>query len=148
MRVSIRHIQETVAADFGVPAQAMNAPRPVGRKARQNCRPVSHARQCAMLLARELTPHSLPVIGKLFHRDHTTIIHGINAAERRLAADRNLALKLEARALLLQCEPPKTVDARFIGFPAKTQDESHTFQQLIHSPAIFNPVAHEPALAA
>jgi len=31
-------------------------------------------------LSKKLTPHSLTVIGNSFHRDHTTIIHGVTRA--------------------------------------------------------------------
>jgi hypothetical protein len=148
MRVSIRHIQETVAADFRVPLHTMTMPRPVDRYAGLNTRPVSQARQAAMLLARELTPHSLPVIGKLFCRDHTTVLFGIRAAKKRVAEDPNLALKLEARALLLQSEPQKSVSSSFIGFPPKTGDAEQAPSQVIHSVALFGDVAPEPALAA
>lgn len=46
---------------------------------------VSQARQTAMLLARELTPHSLGTIAQHFgKRDHTTVYHGIRATRARL----------------------------------------------------------------
>jgi chromosomal replication initiator protein len=43
-----------------------------------------------MYLSRELTPMSLPSIGKRFHRDHTTVIHAIKAVERRILCDLEL----------------------------------------------------------
>lgn len=42
---------------------------------------VAHPRFAAFKLARDLTPLSLPVIGRLFGRDHTTVMHGIKRAE-------------------------------------------------------------------
>jgi len=45
---------------------------------------VSHARQLAMYLARELTPLSLSEIARAFDRDHTTVIHALRAVESRL----------------------------------------------------------------
>lgn len=38
-------------------------------------------RQVAMYLVRELTEYSLPEIGKVFSRDHTTVLHSINKVE-------------------------------------------------------------------
>ncbi|GAA4383914.1 chromosomal replication initiator protein DnaA [Tsukamurella soli] len=43
-------------------------------------RPVTHARQIAMYLCRELTDLSLPKIGQIFDRDHTTVMY----AERKI----------------------------------------------------------------
>jgi hypothetical protein len=39
----------------------------------------AHARQIAMYLCRTSTPLSLPRIGEIFRRDHTTILHGCRA---------------------------------------------------------------------
>ena len=140
MRISVRHIQDVVAADFGVPSETFRSP---GKHAE-----IARPRQFAMLLARELTPHSYPVLGKLFNRDHSTIIAGVRSAQRRISRDRDLALKLEARALLLQCEPQKTVSTSFIGFPPKTGISEQAPPRVIHSVALFSDVAPEPALAA
>lgn len=38
-------------------------------------------RQVAMYLVREMTDYSLPEIGKVFSRDHTTVLHSINKIE-------------------------------------------------------------------
>lgn len=42
-------------------------------------------RQVAMYLIREMTGYSLPEIGKVFSRDHTTVLHAINKVENYLA---------------------------------------------------------------
>ena len=44
--------------------------------------PVVKVRQHAMLLAHE-AGYSTPQIGRAFSRDHTTVLHGIRAAQRR-----------------------------------------------------------------
>ena len=45
----------------------------------------AHARQLAMLLMRETQPNmSLTDIGRYFRRDHTTIIHGVREARKRV----------------------------------------------------------------
>ena len=41
-------------------------------------------RQVAMYLVRDLTDYSLPEIGKIFSRDHTTVLHSINKIENYL----------------------------------------------------------------
>ena len=41
-------------------------------------------RQVAMYLVRKLTDYSLPEIGKVFSRDHTTVLHPINKVEEYL----------------------------------------------------------------
>jgi hypothetical protein len=48
-------------------------------------------RQVAYHLAYELTPSSLPVIGRIFRRDHTTVMSGIDALGRRMEDDPLLA---------------------------------------------------------
>jgi len=52
---------------------------------------ISHARQIAMFLSRELTSSSLPRIGKAFgNRDHTTVIYAINKISSLINNDRNV----------------------------------------------------------
>lgn len=47
-------------------------------------RAISEARQMAMLIARQVVGQSFPVLARAFHRDHTTILHGISAARARV----------------------------------------------------------------
>ena len=51
---------------------------------RARSRRVSEARQVAMYLARELTPASYPMIGDVFDRDHTTVLHAYRRVSQRL----------------------------------------------------------------
>ena len=77
---TIREIKAAVAQRCEIPVAWMVS----GRK----CRQEAHPRQLAYYLSRDLTPHSLPVIGHFFgDRDHTTIAHGIRQVEKRRAAD-------------------------------------------------------------
>ena len=49
---------------------------------------VAAARQVAMYLARELTDHSLPEIGRgIGGRNHTTVLHAVNRVEAALRTD-------------------------------------------------------------
>lgn len=50
--------------------------------------PVSQARQVAMFLARELTDHSLPEIGRgIGGRNHTTVLHAVNSVRAQVRTD-------------------------------------------------------------
>ena len=67
-RLTITHIKEEVAAYCNLKRQDLESS---SRK-----KEISHARHIAIYLARELTSHSFPAIGREFgNRDHTTIMH-------------------------------------------------------------------------
>lgn len=75
--VSVREIQDATCEYFDVKRTEMLSQRKDRR--------VTNARMIAVYLACEKTDHSLPEIGRMFHRDHTTILHG-----RRKIAKRKL----------------------------------------------------------
>jgi len=57
---------------------------------------ISDARQVAMYIMREITPMSLPEIGKQFgNRDHSTVHHAIERVESRIAVNPNLKLRID-----------------------------------------------------
>ena len=57
-------------------------------RARDRRPAIAFPRQVAMFLARELTDHSLPDIGReLGGRSHTTVLHALERVEQSLAAD-------------------------------------------------------------
>ncbi|MEE8227522.1 MAG: chromosomal replication initiator protein DnaA, partial [Kiloniellales bacterium] len=69
-RVTIEEIQKRVAEHFNIRMADMHS----ARRARAVARP----RQVAMYLAKQLTPRSLPEIGRKFGgRDHTTVMHAV-----------------------------------------------------------------------
>jgi chromosomal replication initiator protein len=79
-RVTIDEIQKRVADHFKIRQAEMVS----ARRARAVARP----RQIAMYLAKQLTPRSLPEIGRRFGgRDHTTVIHAVKQIEKLRAAD-------------------------------------------------------------
>lgn len=83
-RVTIADIQREVADVFRVPVAEMTSDR--------RFRAVARPRQVAMALARELTPKSLPDIGRRFGwRDHATVAHAIRQVERLCAVDAGFA---------------------------------------------------------
>jgi hypothetical protein len=58
---------------------------------------VVRPRQIAMFLAKNLTPHSLLVIGRKFGgRDHTTVLHAVRKIEALRTRDQTLAADLDA----------------------------------------------------
>lgn len=82
-RASVEDIQRKVAEHYNIRISDMHSPR----RARMVARP----RQIAMYLAKALTEHSLPEIGRKFGgRDHTTIMHGVRRIEELILTDRNL----------------------------------------------------------
>ena len=82
-RISIDEIQTQVAEHYRIRKAEMTS----ARRAREVARP----RQVAMYLSKQLTPKSLPDIGRRFGgRDHTTVIHAVKQIER-LRAERRRA---------------------------------------------------------
>ncbi len=58
--------------------------------------PVTNARQVAMYIMREITPMSLPEIGKQFgNRDHSTVHHSIERVEFKIRSNANLKLRID-----------------------------------------------------
>ncbi len=73
-RVTIDEIQKRVAEHYNIRLADMHS----ARRARAVARP----RQVAMLLCKQLTPRSLPEIGRKFGgRDHTTVMHAVRKIE-------------------------------------------------------------------
>ena len=79
-RYSLTEIVDATAQEFGV--------RPEDLQARSRSAGVATARQVAMYLARELTDHSLPEIGRgIGDRNHTTVLHALNRVSAALGSD-------------------------------------------------------------
>jgi len=94
-RVSIDEIQRKVAEHFRIRQSEMTS----ARRAREVARP----RQVAMYLAKQLTPRSLPEIGRRFGgRDHTTVIHAVRQIEKLRRDDAEL--DQDIRLLMRQLE--------------------------------------------
>lgn len=95
-------ISVTVLRDAVAPALATHRPRTpeiIGAVSRRlgvsveaitgvtGNRPIFRARHITMLLARELTTGSLPVIARSFNRDHTTVLIGCRRGQDHLASE-------------------------------------------------------------
>ncbi len=82
-KISIPLIQKVVADYFNITINDM--------KTKKRTRIISHPRQIAMYLARELTELSLPKIGNSFGgRDHSTVIHAHDKIDKDMKTDTDL----------------------------------------------------------
>jgi chromosomal replication initiator protein len=94
-RVTIDEIQRKVSDHYRIRQSEMSS----ARRAREVARP----RQVAMYLAKQLTPRSLPEIGRRFGgRDHTTVIHAVRQIEKLRQSDAEL--DADVRLLIRQLE--------------------------------------------
>jgi len=77
---TVAAVQDAVAGHFALGTSALLS--------RSRDPRTTWARQVAMYLARELTDHSLPHIGREFGgRDHTTVLHACRRVAARIAVD-------------------------------------------------------------
>lgn len=87
--ISIIDIQHAVAEEWGITVMDLQSRRRGHREALP--------RMAGYLLSRNLTPASLPTIARRFNKaDHTTVWHGIRAAEKRMADYPAFADKVKA----------------------------------------------------
>jgi chromosomal replication initiator protein len=94
-KLSIEEIQRKVAEHYNIRLSDMIGPK--------RLRNIARPRQVAMYLAKQLTPRSLPEIGRRFGgRDHTTIMHGVRKIEELMATDSQLSDDLQLLRRLLQ----------------------------------------------
>ena len=78
---------QAVSAYFGIAVQALAG--------KSRARPIAEARHTAMYLLREDAQLALKQVGLLLgHRDHSTVIHGVQKISRALHTDPNLAAQL------------------------------------------------------
>jgi chromosomal replication initiator protein len=81
--VSIENIQKTVAEYYNI--------RVADLSSQKRSRSLARPRQLAMGLAKELTSHSLPEIGKAFGgRDHTTVLYACRKINALRESDNNI----------------------------------------------------------
>ena len=86
---TVADVVTATASRYGVDEAALLA--------RDRRAPVAKARKVAMYLARELTDHSLPEIGRGFGgRDHSTVLSAVRSIDAELAADPELALAVDS----------------------------------------------------
>ncbi len=94
-KLTIEEIQRKVAEHYNIRLSDMIGPK--------RLRNIARPRQVAMYLSKQLTPRSLPEIGRRFGgRDHTTIIHGVRKIEELMSTDSQLSDDLLLLRRLLQ----------------------------------------------
>jgi chromosomal replication initiator protein len=93
---TVTDIVDATAAEFGIESEALLA---------RDRRPrVAMARQVAMYVARELTSHSLPEIGRhIGGRNHTTVVHAVNRVRAVIQTDPAVNVAVDN---LLKCLGP------------------------------------------
>jgi hypothetical protein len=109
----IKPVISTVAKYYDVPVRDLVS----FRRARALIRP----RHVAMYLARALTKHSLPVIGRVFERDHTTILYGCRQIEKQ--RQRDSGLDAEIQQLIEQLTPAPAGHTNQEGSDAEKKNE-------------------------
>jgi chromosomal replication initiator protein len=83
-KLTIEEIQRKVAEHYNIRLSDMIGPK--------RLRTIARPRQVAMYLAKQMTPRSLPEIGRRFGgRDHTTIMHGVRKIEDLMTTDSQLS---------------------------------------------------------
>ena len=94
-RVTIEEIQRQVASHYQLRIGDMHS----ARRSRSIARP----RQIAMYLAKQLTQHSLPDIGRRFGgRDHTTVLHAVKRIDELCMIDKNFQEDVEFLRRMLE----------------------------------------------
>ena len=71
---------------YGIPKEELTGNR--------RTREIAQARHIAIYLIRKITEMSLPNIGKIFGRDHTTILSSCETVEKKLHSDAVLAMDI------------------------------------------------------
>ena len=95
-KITVEDIKRTVAEYYNIRITDMHS----ARRARSVARP----RQVAMYLAKQLTPSSLPDIGRQFGgRDHTTVLYATRKIDDLLTIDQKLADDVASLRAALQC---------------------------------------------
>ncbi|MEM7507655.1 MAG: helix-turn-helix domain-containing protein [Pseudomonadota bacterium] len=98
-----RSLSDATAADvFDAIYEVTGISKTLLRKPNRK-RSIAWTRQCAMSLMADLPRMSLPAVGRLFDRDHTTVMHARQVVRERLAFD-------EPSTLLVMSQAPIVMD--------------------------------------
>jgi chromosomal replication initiator protein len=86
--LTVARIKDVVAQFYGMRREHMDSAI--------RWQPVASNRQVAMYLARELTKHSHPNIGRMFgNRDHTTVMHACKRIVQMMQDDEGFAAQVD-----------------------------------------------------
>lgn len=109
---TITDIQIAVCERFGM--------RHIEMQSTRRQRVLSRPRHIAMYLSRELTPRSLPEIGRMFgNRDHTTVLHACRQIRKLAEQDRELAATVDALRTALTDAPAVDPNQMLLPLAAK-----------------------------
>jgi len=81
LRVSMKTVVAEISEMYGVTVADLHGP--------SRTRAISMARQHAMFVMADQPHLSLPMIGKFFDRDHTTVLHGVRRHKARMEAEQS-----------------------------------------------------------
>ena len=82
-QITVENIQKTVAEYYKIKVADLYS--------KKRTRAIARPRQVAMWLAKDLTPHSYPMIGDAFGgRDHTTVLHAVRTIDGLRVKDNEL----------------------------------------------------------
>ncbi|QWT47014.1 chromosomal replication initiator protein DnaA [Azospira inquinata] len=82
-QITVENIQKTVAEYYKIKVADLYS--------KKRTRAIARPRQVAMWLAKDLTPHSYPMIGEAFGgRDHTTVLHAVRTIDGLRVKDNEL----------------------------------------------------------
>ncbi|HJW03834.1 MAG TPA: chromosomal replication initiator protein DnaA [Azospira sp.] len=82
-QITVENIQKTVAEYYKIKVADLYS--------KKRTRAIARPRQVAMWLAKDLTPHSYPMIGDAFGgRDHTTVLHAVRTIDSLRVKDNEL----------------------------------------------------------
>lgn len=84
--VTIDRIFEKVGKKYGVSVEDI--------KGVKRTKDIAYARHITIYMMRKLTDMSLPQIGKLFKRDHTTVLSSIKTIEREISANPSIDIEI------------------------------------------------------
>lgn len=82
----VRDIIDCVSEQWGVPVRTLLSDR--------REKGVACVRHAAMTLAYEMTPHSFPALGRMFRRDHTTVMYAVRRCQALAEHDLDYAARL------------------------------------------------------
>lgn len=94
--ITLSHIATIAAQEWGITLSAIRGPGRV-----EQC---AHARFAAVWVARHMTNHSFPSIGRYFDRDHTSMLNAYQRAEhlRKVDAD----FRMMSDDVMMRCQEP------------------------------------------
>jgi chromosomal replication initiator protein len=124
---AVATIQQATCATMGVTERDLLSPKRTAR--------VSHARQVAIYLTRELTSLSLAQIAREFNRDHSTVLHAIRAVTAKLEPESETTTSVDRARRLIQPTPgPASDDVTALPKPDASPPHLSTTTPPIQSP--------------